>query len=128
VTREGWIHVAGIKDLAEANMLVECGVSVLGFPLVVDVHREDLTVHEAAAIAAAMRGRATETFVPRSRPCVPQGSTNTPASRGLTGARAGTWLSSSSRRFGQGSRAHEAPACPAAHHDNRTRICCQKLT
>jgi phosphoribosylanthranilate isomerase len=53
------VHVAGIKDLAEAKMLVECGVSFLGFPLVLDVHREDLTVNEAAAIVAAMRSRAT---------------------------------------------------------------------
>jgi phosphoribosylanthranilate isomerase len=53
------VHVAGIKDLAEAKMLVECGVSFLGFPLVLDVHREDLTVNEAAAIVAAMRSHAT---------------------------------------------------------------------
>jgi phosphoribosylanthranilate isomerase len=59
MTREGLIHVAGIKDLAEAKMLVDCGVSFLGFPLVLDFHREDLTVHEAAAIVAAMRDRAT---------------------------------------------------------------------
>jgi phosphoribosylanthranilate isomerase len=59
VAREGWVHVAGIKDLAEAKMLVECGVSFLGFPLVLDVHREDLTVHEAAAIVKAIRSHAT---------------------------------------------------------------------
>jgi phosphoribosylanthranilate isomerase len=59
VTREGFVHVAGIKDLAEAKMLVECGVSFLGFPLVLDVHREDLSVQEAAAIVAVMRSRAT---------------------------------------------------------------------
>lgn len=40
-------------------MLVVCGVRFLGFPLVLDRHREDLTVEEAAAIVAAMRGRAT---------------------------------------------------------------------
>jgi len=40
-------------------MLVECGVSFLGFPLVLEVHREDLTVHDAAAIVTAMRGCAT---------------------------------------------------------------------
>jgi phosphoribosylanthranilate isomerase len=40
-------------------MLVECGVSFLGFPLVLDVHREDLTVHDAAAIVKAMRRHAT---------------------------------------------------------------------
>ena len=59
MTREGLIHVAGIRDLAEAKMIVECGVSFLGFPLVLDVHQEDLTVHEAAEIVAAMRSRAT---------------------------------------------------------------------
>jgi phosphoribosylanthranilate isomerase len=40
-------------------MLVECGVSSQGFPLVLDVHREDLTVNEAAAIVKAMRSHAT---------------------------------------------------------------------
>jgi phosphoribosylanthranilate isomerase len=59
VTSEGLVHVAGIKDLAEAKMLVECGVKFLGFPLVLDIHREDLTVHEAAAIVKAMRSHAT---------------------------------------------------------------------
>jgi phosphoribosylanthranilate isomerase len=58
-TREKFIHVAGITDLAEAEMLVECGVSFLGFPCARDGHREDLTVDEAAAIVATMRSRAT---------------------------------------------------------------------
>jgi phosphoribosylanthranilate isomerase len=57
--REDFIHVAGVIDLAEAEMLVECGVSFLGFPLVLDVHREDLTVGEASAIVKTLRGRAT---------------------------------------------------------------------
>jgi phosphoribosylanthranilate isomerase len=56
---EEFVHVAGISDLAEAEMLVECGISFLGFPLVLDVHREDLTVDEAAAIVAKMGSRAT---------------------------------------------------------------------
>jgi phosphoribosylanthranilate isomerase len=58
-TSRDFIHVAGVIDRAEAEMLVECGVSFLGFPLVLDVHREDLAVDEAAAIVATMRGRAT---------------------------------------------------------------------
>ena len=44
------IQIAGILDEAEARMLVENGVHRLGFPLGLDVHGEDLSVDEAAAI------------------------------------------------------------------------------
>ena len=36
------IQIAGILDEAEARMLVESGVRRLGFPIGLDVHREDL--------------------------------------------------------------------------------------
>ncbi len=44
------IQIAGILDETEARMLVESGVHRLGFPIGLDVHREDLPDHEAAAI------------------------------------------------------------------------------
>jgi hypothetical protein len=40
-------------------MLIECGVEYLGFPLVIPYHREDLSIGEAAAVVAKLRGRAT---------------------------------------------------------------------
>jgi phosphoribosylanthranilate isomerase len=44
------IQVAGVIDQAEAELLVDCGVRYLGFPLRLPVHREDLSEREAAAI------------------------------------------------------------------------------
>jgi len=48
------IQVAGIADAEEAALLVACGVRFLGFPLGLDVHREDLTRDRAAAVIAAL--------------------------------------------------------------------------
>lgn len=44
------IQIAGVIDVAEAAMLVRCGVRYLGFPLRLPVHREDLTEADAASI------------------------------------------------------------------------------
>ena len=44
------IQIAGVLDVAEARILVENGVQRLGFPLGLDVHREDLSEDEAAVI------------------------------------------------------------------------------
>src|SRR5689334_425656 len=44
------IQIAGVIDPPEAEMLQQCGVRYLGFPLRLPVHREDLTEEEAAAI------------------------------------------------------------------------------
>jgi len=44
------VQVAGVIDQAEADLLVECGVEFVGFPLRLPVHREDLTDAAAAAI------------------------------------------------------------------------------
>lgn len=55
----GLIHVAGVIDLDEAEMLIDCGVEYLGFPLVLSYHREDQSVEEAATIVAKLRARAT---------------------------------------------------------------------
>ena len=40
---ENLIQIAGVIDAAEAQMLQQCGVRYLGFPLRLPVHREDLT-------------------------------------------------------------------------------------
>jgi phosphoribosylanthranilate isomerase len=44
------VQIAGVIDAAEAEMLQQCGVRYLGFPLRIPVHREDLTESEAAMI------------------------------------------------------------------------------
>jgi phosphoribosylanthranilate isomerase len=53
------IHVAGVIDLAEAKLLIDCGIRYLGFPLVLDHHREDLTTDAAAAIISELGDHAT---------------------------------------------------------------------
>jgi phosphoribosylanthranilate isomerase len=45
---ENLIQIAGVIDAAEAEMLQQCGIRYLGFPLRLPVHREDLTEEEAA--------------------------------------------------------------------------------
>lgn len=52
------VHVAGVIDLAEAQLLIDCGVRYLGFPFVLDHHKEDLTIDAAAAIISRLRGQA----------------------------------------------------------------------
>jgi phosphoribosylanthranilate isomerase len=44
------IQIAGIVDQAEAEMLQRCGVTYLGFPLRLPVHREDISEKNAARI------------------------------------------------------------------------------
>src|SRR5262245_1943178 len=51
---ENLIQIAGVIDAAEAQMLQQCGVRYLGFPLRLPVHREDLTEPEAAAIIKSL--------------------------------------------------------------------------
>jgi phosphoribosylanthranilate isomerase len=48
------IQIAGVIDAPEAEMLRQCGVRYLGFPLRLPVHREDLTEEEAAAIIKSL--------------------------------------------------------------------------
>jgi phosphoribosylanthranilate isomerase len=45
-----FIQIAGVQDEAEANLLQQCGVKYLGFPLRLPVHRADVTEEEAASI------------------------------------------------------------------------------
>ena len=51
---ENIIQIAGVIDAAEAQMLRQCGVRYLGFPLRLPVHREDLTEEKAAAIIKSL--------------------------------------------------------------------------
>jgi phosphoribosylanthranilate isomerase len=53
------IHVAGVIDLAEAQLLIDCGIRYLGLPFVLDHHKEDLTLDDAAAIVSKLRNHAT---------------------------------------------------------------------
>jgi len=53
------IHVAGVIDLAEAQLLINCGVRYVGFPFVLDHHKEDLTTDAAAAIVSELGSHAT---------------------------------------------------------------------
>lgn len=55
----GFIQVAGVIDMLEARLLIDCGVPFLGFPLVLGYHKEDLTVEQATKIVAELHDRAT---------------------------------------------------------------------
>lgn len=44
------VQVAGVIDEAEAELLQQCGVRYLGFPLRLPVHKEDLSEAQAGAI------------------------------------------------------------------------------
>lgn len=48
----GIIQIAGVKSLAEAQMLLKNGVDLIGYPLRLDVNVEDTTEAEAAEIIA----------------------------------------------------------------------------
>ena len=50
------IQAAGARSVAEARMLVACGVTHVGLPLRLDVHSPDVTDSEARAIVAALCG------------------------------------------------------------------------
>jgi phosphoribosylanthranilate isomerase len=57
------VQVAGIHDLAEAELLVAAGVDFLGFPLRLPDGREDLEEAEAARVCAALAGRADRVLI-----------------------------------------------------------------
>lgn len=44
------IQIAGIVDQEESDLLVQCGVTHLGFPFRLPVHKEDITEEEAATL------------------------------------------------------------------------------
>lgn len=51
---DDFIQVAGVIDMREAQLLVDCGVEYLGFPLRLPVNKEDLSERDAAAIIGAL--------------------------------------------------------------------------
>ncbi|MGM0594655.1 MAG: phosphoribosylanthranilate isomerase [Pseudomonadota bacterium] len=48
------VQVAGVIDRAEAQLLIDCGVRYLGFPLRLPVNAEDLSEAQAAALIAGL--------------------------------------------------------------------------
>ena len=48
------VQVAGIRNAAEARLLIECGVDWLGFPLRLPVHEEDISDADAARVIAGI--------------------------------------------------------------------------
>lgn len=55
---ENSLQVAGVIDVEEAKMLIDCGVKNIGFPLRLDYHKEDLSDGDAARIVREFGGRA----------------------------------------------------------------------
>jgi len=51
---KGLVQIAGIRGLEEARMLLQAGVDWLGFPLCLELHREDLPAEEVSRIIAAL--------------------------------------------------------------------------
>jgi len=47
---DGLVQVAGVRNLDEGRMLLDCGVDLLGFPLRLPVHAPDTSESEAQAI------------------------------------------------------------------------------
>ena len=52
MTFKNFIQIAGIIDSKEAQMLTECGIEYLGFPLRLPVNKEDISEEEAENIIA----------------------------------------------------------------------------
>ena len=52
---QDFIQIAGVRDRLEAELLVECGVRYLGFPLRLPVNEDDLTETEAARLIRSIR-------------------------------------------------------------------------
>lgn len=50
----GLVQIAGIANRTEANAALDAGADLLGFPLRLPVHAEDLSEEEAAAIIAGL--------------------------------------------------------------------------
>lgn len=55
----GRVQVAGVIDQAEAELIIEAGADMLGFPLGLEDGREDLGIEEAAAIIRNLPGEVT---------------------------------------------------------------------
>lgn len=52
---QGLIQIAGITDRSEAEMLANCGVEWIGFPLGLLDHREDISIEKAMRITTSIR-------------------------------------------------------------------------
>lgn len=57
-----FIQAAGVKSLAEAQMLARCGVTHVGLPLRLPVHTQDVSEDEARGIVRGL-GRAAQTVL-----------------------------------------------------------------
>jgi phosphoribosylanthranilate isomerase len=57
------VQIAGIKDLEEAELLLDCGVNRLGFPLRIPSHNEDLTESAAAGIIRELKLQASAVLI-----------------------------------------------------------------
>lgn len=57
------IQVAGISSLAEAEMIIACGATHIGFPLRLDYHKEDVSEFEAANIIRCVAGRCQNVLI-----------------------------------------------------------------
>ena len=53
--RPGLIQIAGIIDNTEAQMLVDAGVTYLGFPLRLGYHKEDISEEDAGKIIRSLK-------------------------------------------------------------------------
>jgi len=60
---QGIIQIAGVADRAEAMMLVEAGVHQIGFPLGLPVHREDISIEDAAEIIRLIKPPASAVLI-----------------------------------------------------------------
>ena len=57
------IQIAGVLDALEAEMLLASGIDLLGFPLRLDVHREDASESEVVRIIEKLRIRRHATVI-----------------------------------------------------------------
>jgi len=57
------IQIAGVHDLQEAMLLVQCGVRQLGFPLCLDVHEQDLSDVEVREIGLSLPGEVEKVVI-----------------------------------------------------------------
>jgi phosphoribosylanthranilate isomerase len=59
----GIIQIAGVIDQEEANMIVDAGVHLLGFPFGLAVHKEDITEENAAKIICSLKPPASAVLI-----------------------------------------------------------------
>ena len=52
-----FIQVAGISDMKEAYMLIDCGVNYMGFPLRLDCNKPDMSDADVKSVISKTKGR-----------------------------------------------------------------------